>query len=1003
MPTNNQIEDAARRMRELVHSDIVNQIRHANEAKTRLMIIDTVLDILGWSKGEYEPEMTTELGNYTDYRLTIEGQGRLIVEAKRIGLFNALPRTLQKPEFQNSFLYRNYGPEMKSLLEQCQSYCSQCGIPYALATTGEIWVVLHGFKLGTAWGTLKSYVFHSLNDILQRFGDFYGLIFREAVKNNSLEEKLGEAISITPHTAILPREHIKYFPNIEQPAHQQIISAFFNHFMTDITDSSQEKMLQQCYVENNEINEFSRDLQQILQYDASLEEVEIIQSDLDQSTLEEAIRIQSTFVNPKTILLVGNVGVGKSTFVYRFMKYDARPKRYICTTINLINRATKNITSDYEEEQRLAESVLSELAKEFQNKIDPYSPEIMKGCFDNKIGRFKKQRQTLLKLNPEQYALEEEAFLYELSKNKYEYLVGYINYVRKKGNKIWIAFDNVDRGSASYQQFIYSFAHQLGADARCVTLIALRQDTFLEAQEAGFLDVRTTDITFQLHAPEFRQIISKRRKYVDKIIQNNDIPHLFKPYIQLIKLLNWHVNRLLLDDDFIRLFITTFSLNNIRYGLAMLRDYYASPHSTFHDFYKIHQDDANLDSSIKIHYQTEQNRFIQALMLENRWSYEEKQSGMFNVYSVDRFEKVSHFIVLRILAYLTLKINFTSLKHSIKYEKVLNDFVSLGYQSRHLNRAMINMLYAGLIVSPTLAIPSMETKIEIPDPLPLETKIALSAKGYYYLQQLAANDYYQTRVVEGTIWYNEDFAKKYINCLQDVLEVQSNGTDDTLLATEAREIFISYLKWSLFDDSQNTNIRRTNNDWAQLMDNLVKQKVFGEVFGEALSKLQNSNHNLLLDEFYDAYQFDIEQYDNKNKRQIKDKKIQEQLPLFEENTVDIEQAIQKAVTSLKPMPLGSKVRRSSYIIPVLWALEIAFRAGLGPISPKYIAQIIRNHAEEFITVRGVTTFLNNQKKNDSEYKYLWREEPEGYFIINSFGQNSLDSHLIETSNSNEEQ
>ena len=94
MSTNTQIEDAAKRMGKLVSSGIVNQIHNANEAKTRLMIIDTVLDILGWSKDEYEPELATELGNYTDYRLIIEGQPRLIVEAKRIGIFNALPRTI---------------------------------------------------------------------------------------------------------------------------------------------------------------------------------------------------------------------------------------------------------------------------------------------------------------------------------------------------------------------------------------------------------------------------------------------------------------------------------------------------------------------------------------------------------------------------------------------------------------------------------------------------------------------------------------------------------------------------------------------------------------------------------------------------------------------------------------------------------------------------------------------------------------------------------------------
>jgi len=74
------------------------------------------------------------------------------------------------------------------------------------------------------------------------------------------------------------------------------------------------------------------------------------------------------------------------------------------------------------------------------------------------LNRFKRQRQTLLKLDPVKYAIEEEAFIYDQTEDTYKHLVGYLKYVRKKRYQVWIAFDNVDRGSDSYQAFIYSFA-----------------------------------------------------------------------------------------------------------------------------------------------------------------------------------------------------------------------------------------------------------------------------------------------------------------------------------------------------------------------------------------------------------------------------------------------------------------------------------------------------------------------------------------------------------------
>ena len=68
---NDQIEDAARRMYELAASDLAQQLRRANEATTRLRIIDEVLDMLGWPKVDDHPERATSTRGYTDYLLSI--------------------------------------------------------------------------------------------------------------------------------------------------------------------------------------------------------------------------------------------------------------------------------------------------------------------------------------------------------------------------------------------------------------------------------------------------------------------------------------------------------------------------------------------------------------------------------------------------------------------------------------------------------------------------------------------------------------------------------------------------------------------------------------------------------------------------------------------------------------------------------------------------------------------------------------------------------------------
>jgi len=88
-----------------------------------------------------------------------------------------------------------------------------------------------------------------------------------------------------------------------------------------------------------------------------------------------------------------------------------------------------------------------------------------------------------------------------------------------------------------------------------------------------------------------------------------------------MQVLNWHLTRLILtNNDFVRLLITTFSLNNIRYGFQMLRDYY-----NFISFYisRVLSEPSRhyeIDETLELDYEHEADRLLQALMLVIVWS-----------------------------------------------------------------------------------------------------------------------------------------------------------------------------------------------------------------------------------------------------------------------------------------------------------------------------------------------------------------------------------------------
>ena len=81
-----------------------------------------------------------------------------------------------------------------------------------------------------------------------------------------------------------------------------------------------------------------------------------------------------------------------------------------------------------------------------------------------------------------------------------------------------------------------------------------------------------------------------------------------------------------------------------------------------------------------------------------------------------------------------------------------------------------------------------------------------------------------------------------------------------------------------------------------------------------------------------------------------------QLELIERSTVDYLQAVREALASLGELPGGVKYQGSRYIVRVLWALEIAFRAGLGPLRAIDMAAIICDFGNDLVTGQNVAHF-----------------------------------------------
>jgi predicted type IV restriction endonuclease len=113
------------------------------EADARMKLVDPVfMAVLGWPIREIHLEDQAGEGRI-DYRLTVEGRNRLIVEAKKEG------RTLGLSEDYAGRSFKLKGSVFKTEaakegIDQAIYYCGQKGAELACVTNGHQWVVFRG-------------------------------------------------------------------------------------------------------------------------------------------------------------------------------------------------------------------------------------------------------------------------------------------------------------------------------------------------------------------------------------------------------------------------------------------------------------------------------------------------------------------------------------------------------------------------------------------------------------------------------------------------------------------------------------------------------------------------------------------------------------------------------------------------------------------------------------------------------------------------------------------
>lgn len=492
----------------------------ANEAQTRLKLIDEIIKgLLGWTNDDIDiEERVIEDGQpqYIDYILRTANTA-LLIEAKRVGKSFDISGSKRRRALSGPMLDGAHGGAIKQARDYCRKRNS---IPYAVVTNGGQWILFPAVRVDEVdFNSSSAIIFDSLETTLgEDFEYFYSLLSREGVINGNLEiELIGRSADqieerrlnrffVTGGTRRNP-----IYPLIEN----QIVTAFSESIAEGESD-----ILEKCYVSTPDRTKFDNQIKMHLSkreplFDRSPQRP---MGKKGGRSLVDTLTSAQRAARPLAMLILGPVGVGKTTFI----KYTRK------ITASDFFRPRKDREYPHWIEVDFREYVQSEEPVDFvvDTVLNYFMEDDFFSSFDRAIrSAYKKEHQALKKGHLSLLANDQDKInekLAEAIERDYRkglpYVEKLLSYAASKV-PVFLVVDNIDQfENESVQSKVFSEAIAFARRLNLNLILAMRESTFVKHRRSPKFDAFDFD-PIQLEPPKIKQVLSRRFFVAEKLLE----------------------------------------------------------------------------------------------------------------------------------------------------------------------------------------------------------------------------------------------------------------------------------------------------------------------------------------------------------------------------------------------------------------------------------------------------------------------------------------------------
>lgn len=626
-----------------------------SEADTRHQILDRIFnEVLLWPRNEVKCEERTDVG-FMDYTLYSANRPLVVVEAKKVGESWHIPHPkLQKQTYQLSGVIQKE-VDVDNAIIQVQSYCNARGVRYAIASNGYSFIIFRAISERIPWREGIAYVFSGPKAIMENFNVFLDMLLYENLVQGSLDNifipRIGlERIYDKPLSHIT-NEDALYGRNIISSLLHPYIDTFFG----DISSQSSDRLLESCYVYSQSLRQMDTNLTSMIKDEIPhyAEKDGFQELILSKDGGELAKRIKETSKKGligNSILLMGGIGCGKSTYLRRLIRLLSREKfseRILYIYIDYLG-----YSPDLIDLKGFTYQIIADTLKSHKSII---SRDVLELVYRDEIEILKQTKLFSIK-DVDRLSEKIGEFLYQKIQDNINFSEKTVKALLSADILPIIIFDNVDQLPLSTQIEIFTTSQYFSRRVNCFTILALREESYCTARMQKVFTAYTIQ-KYHISSPNFRKMIKLRITNSLKEISEKEIPPIYISGRKVTKddLLNFL--QVVHDNLFrpykpIMKFIEAISFGDMRFALNLLNTFMTSGTTDVGKILIIQMKDG--DYTVAFH------EFIKSITLGEFRYYKENRSFIINIYDIKPEANSSHFTGLRLLKYLEENKNISS-------------------------------------------------------------------------------------------------------------------------------------------------------------------------------------------------------------------------------------------------------------------------------------------------------------------------------------------------------